>query len=245
MALDSVVISIVSNEIMYKLKQNNVHTNDYLFYFMYNRFGMEEALNNYTIDGKDSANKLKEICKELNFSAPVSLLEFGSGYGRVTRHIDKTYFDVTCSDIHERALDFCSKKFKCKTILSASKPGDFKSENAYDVVFALSFFSHMPDKSFGEWIRVLYNAVKSGGALVFTTHGLVTRDKVFEGVTIENGYYFSANSEQGDLPCSDYGTTIVEYSWVCKTCQQYISVLPSAWKEGFWWGHQDLYIIRK
>jgi SAM-dependent methyltransferase len=175
--------------------------------------------------------------------SPEKIIEFASGYGRVTRHLDNDYFDVTSSDIHDEAINFISENFNVKTILSTKNPDEFDLDKTYDVVFALSFFSHMPDKSFGKWIKALYKHVKPGGMLIFTTHGRISNKNY--NCSLNNGFAFYSSSEQEDLSASDYGTTISEYSYVEKVCENFISKKPDIWKEGFWWSHQDLYIIRK
>jgi len=33
--------------------------------------------------------------------------------------------------------------------------------------------------------------------------------------------------------------------YVEKVCKEYINTAPSEWHEGFWWKHQDVYVVRK
>jgi 2-polyprenyl-3-methyl-5-hydroxy-6-metoxy-1,4-benzoquinol methylase len=228
-----------------KCKANKIHPNDYLLDFLVKQpsiTGLESAIDYYITDGKDSVLKLKSLCEEF-LRPPVSLLEFASGYGRVTRHFDKDYFDVTACDIHNEATNFVSENFNVKTVLSTQTPDEFDIGKTYDVVFALSFFSHMPDRFFGKWIKALYKHVKPGGILVFTTHGRISNESF--RFSLNNGFSFSLSSEQQDLSEADYGIAVSEYSYVEKVCENFISKKPDVWKEGFWWTHQDLYIIRK
>ena len=113
----------------------------------------------------------------------------------------------------------------------------------YDVVFALSFFSHIPDKVFGEWIKALYEVVKPGGVLIFTTHGTLFKNRFNKMTT--NGFSFDLASEQKDLATEEYGSTVSEYEYVERKCKENICKIPEIFEEGFWWKIQDLYIIRK
>jgi 2-polyprenyl-3-methyl-5-hydroxy-6-metoxy-1,4-benzoquinol methylase len=51
---------------------------------------------------------------------------------------------TTAYDIHQQAIQFIQEKLKTEAVLSASRPEDLDLNRAFDVVFALSFFSHMP-----------------------------------------------------------------------------------------------------
>ena len=250
--LKQTIIDILNSKLPYSklafeiYSRNNIHPNDFLIAYSVNNIDdINDAVNSYLSDGKDSADMLKKLCSEHLTDArlPISLLEFASGYGRVTRNLDKSFFDVTACDIHSEAVKFIKKKFKTKALLSTTNPNDFNLKHTYDVVFALSFFSHMPDRTFGSWLKALYKHVKPGGAFVFTTHGRLANEQ--QNWTLNDGYAFEPVSEQADLDYSEYGITITERSYVEKTCERFLSVKPSLFIEGFWWNTQDLYIIFK
>ena len=134
---------------------------------------LEHPINYYFEDGGRSAYKLAEIVAALGIEKgrKVRLLEFASGYGMVSRHIKKcTMFDVVSCDIHPGSY-FLSDQIGVKSLSSTSVPQEFSSPDKYDVVFALSFFTHMPKTSFGSWISALYNSLNAPGYLIFTCHG--------------------------------------------------------------------------
>lgn len=227
-----------------------IHPDDAIFLYMKNQQRYKghigAIVENYINDGKDCAKKLRQLCdRYFPENSKLILLEFASGYGRVTRHIDNDRFDVTACDIHNEAVKYIEQYIGAKTLLSEVEPGAIKAlaNQQFDVVFALSFFSHIPDRSFGKWIKTLYSSVGYGGILIFTTHGRVTNETA--GYKIKNGYAFKSHSEQFDLTNEDYGTTISEYEYIERVCRQFIGKPPDYWKEGFWWNHQDVYIVRK
>ena len=116
-------------------------------------------------------------------------------------------------------------------------------------MFALSFFSHMPDATFAAWLERLFSTVEPCGILVFTTHGAISLRNMkaggLEANFNENGFYWNAQSDQRDLNSTDYGTSAVTLSYV----QRALHSLPEAelirFQQAFWWGHQDLYVVRK
>lgn len=134
-----------------------IDNEDYLLGFLLNNpYFIEDpsaAVEYYISDGKNSAEKLKSLCEALIDAPPAGILEFASGFGRVTRHLNTAYFNVTASDIHPKAMSYIEKYIGVDICQSSPTHEDFKAPKDFDVVFALSFFSHMPDKSFGRWLK--------------------------------------------------------------------------------------------
>jgi SAM-dependent methyltransferase len=231
----------------------NMSEFDHIFRFIVTNpvFSSSElSINYYFMDGKNSAELLTNIINEYLTKDRVKLLEFASGYGCVTRHLtDRPKLDVFSCDIHEQAIKFIEKELGGKGILSHSDPAKLDiAAGSFDVVFCLSFFSHVPDRNWFKWLESLYNVVTDGGILIFTTHGYQSM-KFFNGfnpVLDEKGYWFLPDSEQLDLDVQDYGQTIVSPAYVAGKIKQLPGnpVIVKA-SEGYWWGHQDLWIVRK
>lgn len=227
----------------------SIHEDDYIFQFILRYFqSNEEALEVYYQNGAESAKKIAGIITDLGVKKDKnhSFLEFASGYGMVSRHLVKEIAPmrlVSC-DIHEQAVCFLKNQLGIDSIGSNYVPENLKINDSFDAVFALSFFSHMPDKSFGRWLKALYNAVEPGGYLIFTTHGQITAQMYNLSIPPE-GILFSQESEQFDLDTNEYGGSIVSHEYVLDQVYQYLNNDIFFFAEGEWWGHQDLYIIKK
>jgi len=229
-----------------------IHEEDFIFHFMveHPNIGPKgRAAEEYFNNGLDSARKLQrlltEICGYQN--KPVDLLEFASGYGCVSRHIPSTIplCNLTACDIHEQATSFLKDKLDINVVLSSSIPEDLHIGNKYDVVFALSFFSHMPKTSFSRWIQRLASFVKPGGFLIFTTHGMVSRKVCFGDCLLDgDGFYFHPSSEQKDLSKSEYGNAVAASKYVFSLVDNSPMLSLKLFHEGYWWGHQDLYVVK-
>lgn len=59
-----------------------------------------------------------------------------------------------------------------------------------------------------------------------------------------NGFYFRAGFEQKDLDIEVYGTTTTTYEFGSHIINSNNCKLKM-FVEGYWWGHQDLYIVQK
>lgn len=231
----------------------HIHPEDFIFQFVWNHpsFASKgDAIEYYFNNGADSAEKLANLLADVcgySEDKPCNLLEFASGYGCVTRHLEKAipFSTVTASDIHPQAMSFISDKLKVNTVLSHHLPEDFVQNPIYDVVFALSFFSHMPKITFTRWLRQLASFVKPNGFLIFTTHGLVTRAKDAQEFLFDrDGFYFIAGSEQKDLDPVEYGSTFTMPRFVCSAIQEIPNLSLVYFQQAYWWEHQDVYIVK-
>lgn len=229
----------------------NVHPADMIFRFLVTHTGFPDAyqaIQYYFTDGQTSARRLQALIRHWLPDRPQGrLLEFASGYGCVTRHMltqPLPGWELTCADIHDEAVLFL-QKLGARAVPSSSRPQGLRVQPS-DVVFALSFFSHMPDKSFARWLNSLYEAVLPGGLLIFTTHGYRSLPHLGNPAFNREGFWFKAESEQLDLPGEEYGMMAVTPSYVCDR----IKALPGSpqiavFNEGLWWGHQDLWVVRR
>lgn len=233
----------VSHEIHHEDHINNfitVHTK-----FLANPAG---AIEYYFSTGHESAQKLAAIKHDIMQTGKQSLLEFASGYGCVSRHLIKQNpeFDLTACDIHPEAVRFVNDTLSIPCIGSVTDPDEFDPPKRYRMVFALSFFSHMPRRTWGKWLAALYRAVEPGGVLVFTTHGFISQRKMMAHAVIDQtGFWFNENSEQSDLDTADYGTTITTPEFVRTEIARLTDAKELRFYEGFWWAHQDAWAIEK
>ncbi|NWH08301.1 MAG: glycoside hydrolase family 99-like domain-containing protein [Alphaproteobacteria bacterium] len=229
-----------------------IHEQDFIFRFLVeNRsFANQRAAAHYYFgDGRRSAERLRELVFKLLPGSRLkedafSLLEFASGYGCVTRHFRNVFpsADIVACDIHEEAIGFIEAELAVPARLSRSVPEELNLGRQFDVVFALSFFSHMPLRSWGRWVEALLRHTAPGGYLVFTTQGLTSRRFFGNPEIPENGFWFRAESEQKDLDLAEYGQTIVTPEFVQREVAR-LAVPLIFQQEAFWWGHQDVYVL--
>jgi hypothetical protein len=130
-------------------------------------------------------------------------------------------------------------------MMSAHAPEDLALQGKFDVVFALSFFSHMPKTTFGRWIKALFAQLRAQGYLIFTTHGLASRKEFGNPEIPSDGFLFFEKSEQGDLSTAEYGTAIVTPDFVTSEVLAQTGRPIHDYRHAFWWDHQDLWIVEK
>lgn len=229
----------------------DVHPADMIFRFLATHTGFPDAyqaIQYYFMDGQTSAARLRGLIEQwLPGRSQGRILEFASGYGCVTRHLlarSSPGWEVTCADIHDEAVLFL-QRLGGRAVPSTSKPESLRLQ-PFDVVFALSFFSHMPDTSFARWLKALYETVLPGGLLIFTTHGYQSLPHLGNPQFNREGFWFKPESEQLDLPRQEYGMMAVTPSYACDRIKELPGIPRIAvFNEGLWWNHQDLWVVQR
>jgi 2-polyprenyl-3-methyl-5-hydroxy-6-metoxy-1,4-benzoquinol methylase len=227
-----------------------VHPQDHLFNFLINHPGFASDIDRvryYFEDGQLSAQKFRQLVETYSPGRKErAVLEFAAGYGCVSRHlIHLPGMRVVSCDIHPEAIEFLEQQIGVPAYQSSRFPEMLSLPRQYDVVFALSFFSHMPLTTWARWLVALSKVVETGGVLLFTTQGLTSRPYFLDPVIPENGFWYQGSSEQADLSTEEYGQTIVTPDF-CKANIASVAGLELVeMREAFWWGHQDLYVVRK
>lgn len=173
-----------------------------------------------------------------------SLLEFACGHGRFTRHLARVLppAAVTASDVVPGSVDFVCHHFGVRGFYSTPEPESLPPSGTHEVVFVLSLFSHLPQATWQRWLRVLYDRVAPGGALVVSTHG--EKCARLSGVSLaDDPFVFFPSSESNALEGAAYGTTFTRRDWVEATA---MAVAPRARihiEPEVFWGNQDALII--
>ena len=228
-----------------------IHPDDFIYKFIKSHFkkkggSIGDCVEYYFNSGGESAEKIHGIIKELGISVEKRVFEFASGYGCSTRHLNKYFNNVITCDIHHEANLFNKKNFRYPYIRSVVNPKDFNSTSQYDVIFALSFFSHIPKNNFKNWLIALSKCLIKGGVLIFTTHGSFTKKNFFPNIKLDkDGFWFKESSEQKDLSEKTYGTSISTKEFVEKQIDNIDSLKILKFKEADWWGNQDSYVVKR
>jgi SAM-dependent methyltransferase len=101
-----------------------------------------------------------------------SVLDFGCGCGRVTRYWLGTGTRVAGSDLNEDAVEWCRRNLPfARFELNGLAPPLAFDDGAFDLVYGLSVFTHLPEELQVAWLHELSRVLRPGGRLLLTTHG--------------------------------------------------------------------------
>jgi SAM-dependent methyltransferase len=143
-----------------------------------------------------------------------SVLDFASGYGRVTRFLvhDLAPERLRVADVYAGGVRFQEDRFGVRGIASTIDPDGFRPAERFDAILVASLFSHLPEPTFHGWLEALWRLVAPGGILVFSVHdeSLVTPWSELPPA----GLLFAEVSESASLGKGDYGTAWVSEDFV-------------------------------
>ncbi len=125
-----------------------------------------------------------------------SILDFGSGYGRVARFIPYFFSSTNnfyASEVKLEAVRFL-KSFGYKGIEHSSNPKFFIAPSKMDFIFAGSVFTHLPVSLFLPWLDKLIETLSENGLLVFSFHNY----KTYQGKQ-KGEFVFESLAEDGIL----------------------------------------------
>jgi len=174
-----------------------------------------------------------------------SVLDFAAGYGRMTRFLTRALDPraITAAEIEAGAVRFQEETFGVRGCVSSPGPDGWTLTDSFDLVLAVSFFSHLPAGRFERWLGRLYERVAPGGLLLFSTHGA----ELYGGPDPipPSGLLFRPESETARLEASEYGTSWVTEAFVRRAAAGVAGAAPlRAFPYGLC-GFQDLYVLAK
>ncbi len=174
-----------------------------------------------------------------------ALLDFGCGCGRVTRHWAGLGVEVHGTDLNPRLVEWCRRhlvfgRFRTNELVP---PLDYEDEQ-FDLVYALSVFTHLPETLQHAWMTELARVLRPGGALVLTTHGRRYLDRL----DAEDARRFAAGEmvvkSKGPLGSNLFGSYHPE-AWVRTRLARGFEVLEFAPEGALGNPWQDLYLLRR
>jgi SAM-dependent methyltransferase len=207
----------------------------------------ERALFSYFRTGQSVADSMLQVIR-WRFGTPDKvgrLLDFASGYGRVTRFLLREIpaDRLWVSDIYEGGVRFQEERLGVHGLVSTILPEDFTCETDFDVILVTSLFTHLPEERFVGWLRTLTGLLRPGGMLLFSVHDQAVLEPVHGQMPAE-GILFKPISESRSLDTQDYGSTWVTEAFVRAAIERAADVPVSVHRipRGIC-NYQDLYAV--
>ena len=180
------------------------------------------ALVRYYAIGRSVLHTVKQVVEWYfgSFKNVQSFLDFACGYGRFTRFLiqEMPPEKIWVSDIYANAVKFQTEYLGVNGIVSTGKPENYLIERKFDCILANSFFSHMPERTFTNWLQNLYDLLTPNGILMFSVHDQCLLQPHVEMPA--KGILFSPESESQSLDKEEYGTTYVTEKFVIELVEK-------------------------
>ena len=101
------------------------------------------------------------------------ILEFGCGCGRTLRHIYSHHPDgVHACDVNQPAIEWLRRHYpEISCDVNGFSPPLPYADASFDLVYAISVFTHLDEESQQEWLSELARVVRPGGVALLSIHG--------------------------------------------------------------------------
>jgi SAM-dependent methyltransferase len=175
-----------------------------------------------------------------------SILDFGCGCGRVIRNWARLDARVAGSDLSGAAIDWCREHlaFARFETNGLSPPLAF-ADAAFELAYALSVFTHLPEAIQHDWLDELRRIVRPGGLVLLSTHG----ERYVERLSLEERRRFNEGQlvvRWGEVPGTNLCTTFHPPAWVREHLQLHGLEEVAFMREGAAGNpYQDLFVLRR
>jgi SAM-dependent methyltransferase len=178
-----------------------------------------------------------------------NILDFGCGCGRFLIPVsligDPARFSGT--DIDDEAIAWLKQNFSSFKDLDVNKtaPPTKYADGAFDFVFSVSIFTHLPEDMQHAWLKELSRIIQSGGYGIFTTHGpnhFHHLRKEDQAQLLNKGFYYYVGGATDGLP-EFYQTSFHTHEYIKREWSKYFDVV-AIHEKGIARG-QDGVLVRK
>ena len=126
--------------------------------------------------GVKRASLIYEIIREHVDDPEICLLEWGCGPGRTIRHLRDfeglQIREITGIDYNPESIEYCKKSISgINFFTNELLPPTTLERDGFDVIYAISVFTHLSKELHLAWIAEINRLLKPGGLFIGTFHG--------------------------------------------------------------------------
>lgn len=135
---------------------------------------MTPFVSEYIRIGRRSAETIVRTLDAYGVGAtePRTFLDFGCGSARLLRHLRSTAWQLHGCDIDSGAIEWAQQHLRfAKFVRNDERPPLPYAAAQFDVVTAVSLFTHFSPAEQRDWIDELARVIKRGGLLLLSTMG--------------------------------------------------------------------------
>jgi SAM-dependent methyltransferase len=212
----------------------------------------------YLSTGFSALDSIHRCIPSLKDYAPLRILDFGCGYGRVLRMLRAAWSHsvLTACDVEPDGLAFCMEHFDISGFRSQIKPTAIPMAHGFDLIWVGSLITHLNEDAIMGYISLFRHLLEPDGHVVFTTHGehVVNRlkkgefhyDLSAEKIRSIIRSYDSGGYGYEDYPTwAGYGVSATSAAWLRPKVEALGRMRFRAHLPHHWDNHQDVWCFQK
>jgi SAM-dependent methyltransferase len=178
-----------------------------------------------------------------------AVLDFGCGCGRVLRWLKPEFASarVFGTDIDRQALAWCGKNLPgIAWSVNAGLPPTGYAAESFDLIYAISVFSHLDEDFQFYWLNELRRITKPGGVVLLSIHGSFYQNALDDAMAAElqtNGMLFVVSDGWKKIFPDWYQIALHTKEYVLEAYARYFDVLE--YIPGGMNTAQDLVVLRR
>lgn len=181
-----------------------------------------------------------------------NILDFGCGSGRVLRNfqdaLDSCHLYGT--DIDAELIGWCKGNLpRVQWNQNGYEPPLPYADDTFDLIYAISVFSHLDEQFQHSWLRELRRVAKPGASVILSVHGrlsIKSLDPSLQQQVYSQGFMYMTGAKgilKLDKLPDFYQTAFHTEEYIRRVWSEYFDVVR--YKESFINGHQDAAILCK
>lgn len=177
------------------------------------------------------------------------VLDFGCGCGRILKYLPLSLgFDsLSGVDVDKESIDWSRRCLGgiARFVSSETTPPLPFGDGIFDLVYAVSVFTHLPQKLQFVWLAELRRVLSPGGYALISTHGSALLSKYDPSAIQEflnQGFHFQTLSRAKGLPCY-YQTSYHSEKYISENWSSFFEIVDIVQRGVL--HHQDLIIMRR
>lgn len=195
---------------------------------------------------------------ELAAAPPRRVLDFGCGFGRVTRFLQAEWpeADVNVCDVDFTGLAFCLAHLGVRGFQVGVDPAAMRLGGDYDLIWVGSVVTHLDAPVIMKLLAALAAALAPGGHVCFSSHGDLPVGRLKSGeryyglappdaAAVVAGYETSGFGYANYLGQVGYGISASSQAWLVNAVAQTPGLAWCGFQASGWDNYQDIVVCRR
>jgi SAM-dependent methyltransferase len=222
----------------------------------------DKEFASYFLSGRTALELVLDAMITSGVSAPATILDMPSGFGRVTRHLVSAFpaARIYACDLYQDRIDFCASAFKVRAFKSKEDFDQLTFPEKFDVIWCGSLLTHLPARLFRRCIASFSRSLNPGGIAVVSLQGRHSpyiqkhkwkyiddaRFAKAEARFRSEGFgYVDYNLKAQFFEQDAYGVTLSSPAWVMRSLEDDESIRITGFLERAWDECQDVAVFKK